>query len=232
VAEKLVAANVKATWFVTHRSPAVERLRQCPRLFELGLHPNFLPGSSHGDQPREVLNYCLQIVEDATSMRAHALMQSSPLLDEVCRHTAINVDVSLFLPRACNLQAVTHWAAERPLIRLPYFWEDDFEMITPEPCWDVVSLTNKPGLKIFDFHPIHVFLNSSDSEPYEELKRRTGGDIQQATVKDVDDIICHGPGTASAFDSLLDALSGKGVFIRDLARTNGDPLASEGNGLK
>jgi hypothetical protein len=48
VAEILVSRGVKATWFVTHDSPGVRRLRARPDLFELGIHPNFLPGSSHG----------------------------------------------------------------------------------------------------------------------------------------------------------------------------------------
>ena len=48
VAKQLVAYQVRATWFVTHASPAVERLSQHSDLFELGIHPNFLPGSTHG----------------------------------------------------------------------------------------------------------------------------------------------------------------------------------------
>ncbi len=50
-AQALVDREVKATWFVTHASPAVERLREHPDLFELGIHPNFLAGSSHGATP-------------------------------------------------------------------------------------------------------------------------------------------------------------------------------------
>ena len=38
--------EVRATWFVTHESPAVDRLREDSELFELGIHPNFLPGST------------------------------------------------------------------------------------------------------------------------------------------------------------------------------------------
>src|ERR1035441_3475149 len=65
VAERLIASRVRATWFVTHRSPAIERLRQHRDLFELGIHPNFLPGSSHGDSPAAVLQHCMGLVQDA-----------------------------------------------------------------------------------------------------------------------------------------------------------------------
>lgn len=54
VASILIDHNVKATWFVTHASPAVDKLQQMPELFELGMHPNCLPGSTHGDTEDEV----------------------------------------------------------------------------------------------------------------------------------------------------------------------------------
>ncbi len=36
------AVDVPATWFVTHATPTLERLRANPK-FELGVHPNFNP---------------------------------------------------------------------------------------------------------------------------------------------------------------------------------------------
>jgi peptidoglycan/xylan/chitin deacetylase (PgdA/CDA1 family) len=45
----LLEHEVPATWFITHASAAVDRLRDHPELFELGIHPNFLPGSTHGE---------------------------------------------------------------------------------------------------------------------------------------------------------------------------------------
>src|SRR4028119_935918 len=75
VAETLRRARVKCTWFVTHPSPAVDRLRRHPELFELGVHPNFLPGSTQGATAADVLNYCRRLVPDARSMRTHSLVQ-------------------------------------------------------------------------------------------------------------------------------------------------------------
>src|SRR5215467_8520985 len=80
VAGILVEARVRATWFVTHSSDAIDRLREHPDLFELGIHPNFLPGSSHGSSPQEVLQTCMTIVPEAQSFRTHSLVQSTPLL--------------------------------------------------------------------------------------------------------------------------------------------------------
>ena len=62
MAQVLIDANVRATWFVTHESQAVNRLRRRSDLFESGIHPNFMAGSSHGATPIAVLRHCLDLV--------------------------------------------------------------------------------------------------------------------------------------------------------------------------
>jgi hypothetical protein len=52
MAEQLIARQVRATWFVTHMSPAIARLKQYPKLFELGIHPNFSPARRMGIRQR------------------------------------------------------------------------------------------------------------------------------------------------------------------------------------
>ena len=128
VAQILVESGVPATWLVTHASPAVDRLRDHGDLFELGIHPNFLPGSTHGSTTAEVLDHCMALVPDAVTMRTHALVQSTPILSEVLERTPIRVDLSLFLPRASGIEPVEYRWRERSLVRLPYVWEDDVEL--------------------------------------------------------------------------------------------------------
>ena len=65
VAGHLIERDVRATWFVTHASPAIDRLRDRPDLFELGIHPNFAPGSTQGETPDAVLDHCMAIVPEA-----------------------------------------------------------------------------------------------------------------------------------------------------------------------
>lgn len=220
-ADRLTRANAKATWFVTHASPAVDRLREHPDLFELGIHPNFLAGSTHGDTPEAVLEHCLSIVPEATSSRSHGLFQSSALLHFLACESQIAADVSLFLPRATGLQPVIFRLPGGALTRLPYFWEDDYEMLQPSPSWEVDSLLMSAGLKIFDFHPIHIYLNGSDFSSYDELKRRTGGKINQANPGDIDDLIRNGAGPRSIFEEILERIAGGGHHIRDIV----EPLA-------
>src|SRR4051794_10356042 len=79
-AAALVQHGVRATWFVTHASPAIDRLGERPDLFELGIHPNFREGTTHGDDP---IAHLLEIVPGARCARTHSLLQSTPLLERL-----------------------------------------------------------------------------------------------------------------------------------------------------
>ena len=155
-ADALAAREVRATWFVTHASPAIDRLRERPDLFELGIHPNFLAGSSHGETPQDVVAHCLALVPEARAVRTHCLLQSTPLHDALLEGGRIEVDVSLFLPRARSVEPVVQHSPGGRLLRLPYVWQDNMEMYSPDPLWDVGALLDGAGPRIFDFHPVHV----------------------------------------------------------------------------
>lgn len=210
VAQQLVTHGVRATWFVTHLSPAVERLRERPDLFELGIHPNFLTGSTHGATTDAVLDHCLALVPAATSVRTHALVQSTPILVRILERTAITTDVSLYLPYTPGLRPVESRFGHRSLLRLPYFWEDDDEMQQPRPDWRLATLLGVgPGLKVFDFHPVHIYMNATDMEQY---RRLTAGmsRLEDATEADVCGFVRAGDGTRSLFVELVEHLASAG----------------------
>ncbi len=219
VAEILKAAKVSATWFVTHQSPAIERLRNQPDLFELGIHPNFLAGSSHGRDTEEILRHCLEIVPTATSMRTHALVQSTPLLGQIITSTSITTDLSLFLPYMPNISPLEYYWQGRMLLRIPYFWEDDCEMERPKPSWELAPLLSLgEGIKVFDFHPIHIYLNSANMQPYQALKTSVGK-LADATTAQTTPLIHQGLGTQTIFLALVKYLAdnGKGKMIKEIS---------------
>ena len=163
--------KMKATFFVTHDTPLLKRLRESP-LFELGIHPNFqylLNGTSEYRDMQEALNAILETVPEAKSVRCHCLVQSSPLLD-LFWQTGIRYDVNLFLPWSSGmpLKPLPHWNS---LVRVPFFWEDDVQCIQgTAKGWDAEALLRLKGLKVFNFHPIHLFLNTECIKRYEKAK--------------------------------------------------------------
>src|SRR3984893_16112933 len=65
-------AGVPASFYATHPSSLLAEIEQ-DRRFELGIHPNFMPHSSHGRSHSEVLAYCLDLAPLSSSMRTHYL---------------------------------------------------------------------------------------------------------------------------------------------------------------
>lgn len=172
MAQEFSKYGVKCTWFVTHPSAAIDRLKQNP-LFELGIHPNFLLGSSHGSTEDEVMEYCMKLLPDAKVVRTHALYQHSNLLWKMRNRYAIEVDCSLFLPMTPNIVPHTacHSAAETPLVRIPFIWEDDVECLRPNPSWNLPDdFWSTSGIKMFNFHPFYVGINETDFSRYNRVK--------------------------------------------------------------
>jgi len=215
VAALLVERRVKATWFITHQSPAVDRLRERRDLFELGIHPNMLPGSTHGATEDEALAHVLKIVPGAAAMRTHGLYQSSNFLVKAAKQFGITVDVSLFLPRATHLQPHAINYAGAKLVRIPYFWEDDVEMFEERPIWtgDDERLA-VPGLRVFDFHPVHVALNTERFDRYDGLRKARPLPSWDAAFVDANTF--RGLGPRSLFVELADSLAGRGRFVTEL----------------
>ncbi len=207
VADRFRRSGIRSTWFVTHSSPAISRLAEQGDLFELGVHPNFLPGSTHGATPEAVLSHVLALVPGARAMRTHGLVQSTRLLDLVMRDTPIEIDVTPFLPRTPGLRPFPyHWQGS-VLWRVPFFWEDDFEMERSRPCWTLAPyLALGAGLKVFNFHPIHLYLNAPDMRPYRALKAEAP-DLRAARVEQVGRHIHHGAGAGTLLEALFDHLT-------------------------
>ena len=214
VAERLIASQVRSTWFVTHISPAIERLRQYPELFELGIHPNFLPNSTHGTSIDGILSHCMDLVPEATSMRTHGLAWSSQIFARILQDTPIEVDVSIFLPYQNHVTPVLFRYGDQALWRIPYFWEDDIEMYNPVPEWSLAKLTRSiVGLRIFDFHPIHLYLNSADMTAYERLKQRIS--VLLDTKPDTAlDLVNHNIGARNVFEEIVNELAVRGQSYR------------------
>ncbi|HET8893907.1 MAG TPA: hypothetical protein VFM96_07415 [Gaiellaceae bacterium] len=216
VADRLAEHGIPATWFVTDENVAVDRLRARPDLFELGIHPNFLAGSTHGGTVEEVLAHCMELVPEARTVRTHALVQSTPILDALMTQTPIQRDVSVFLPYApYAIGPVLYRSRAGSLLRLPYCWDDNFELVQDDPTWDLdATLARCPGaLRIFNFHPIHVALNSSGFDAYEALKLDTPR-LADATPAALAERLNLGHGVATLFDALLERLAHEGTAVK------------------
>lgn len=175
---------------MTNDSPIIQRMKEND-LIELGLHPNFHPDSTQGKDFNDIMNNLLMIVPGATSIRTHTLFWSSRLYYELEKF-AIKYDSSLILYNSNNIEPniLDHVG----LIRFPIYWEDDFALLEKNLNIDLT----KKGLKILNFHPVHIYLNSPSINNYNEAKK---GGIWK-------DFIYRGikRGIDEVFDSMLEIM--------------------------
>ena len=165
VDEMLTEKNVKATWFVTHKSAYLKTLSK-NRNYELGIHPNFMSDSTQGNSIEEILSNLKKIVPTAKSVRTHRLFQSTQILETFHKYDLEN-DSSLL---KLNPNDVPYYLKSAKLYRFPYFWED-YKNMVEDKIWSLPeSLFEEDELKIFNFHPLHIYLNFHNIEQYETFK--------------------------------------------------------------
>ena len=196
IADRLERSGVAATIFCTHMSPAVQALCHLPHV-EIGLHPNFL--ATDPSKPDElVLRELSAEFPQARGVRNHVLYYHSRLLAYYRQRSIhyISNELMFLLP---ELPCYFDWTG---LVRLPIYWEDDVHCDFFGRCgnpldglhWDAA------GLKVFNFHPIHVYLNTGDLGWYHEHKEKARDETYAQRIRRA------GDGVGKVFDALLSRL--------------------------
>lgn len=206
IAKRISKKKIKATWFITHYSEIIESLKLNP-LFELGIHPNFNTNSTQGKDPDDILKNLKKIIPKAKSIRTHGLIQSTEILLKFKKYNIKN-DVSILLSNEHDLKP--HYSKYLGIFRFPFFWEDDVEIMENSNWEGVKKKINIKGLKIFNFHPIHIFLNSDDMKNYNKLKKKYS--LQDLDRDIVTKYINQNLGAGTFFDEFLENLMGKKTY--------------------
>ena len=162
--------NIPVCLFVTNDTPMLKVFREHP-LFTLGIHPNFLPQLTGQTTKsyRETIAEMLELVPEAKIIRCHALVDATPIL-VTAKEMGIRADMNLFIPASSGISpnAFCHFSGLR---RLPFFYEDDAWAIEPDaPSPERHILAPGDILRIFNFHPIHLYLNTENMERYNRAK--------------------------------------------------------------
>ncbi len=161
--------NPCATFFVTHDSPLTQSLRDDATI-ELGLHPNFNPllDNAEGPGAEHIIQGLQEIVPEAVAVRSHSLTQSSWLCT---RYEALGIkyECSCYLPFV-DVGSIRPWQTLNGLTQVPHVWEDDVELMNNRLGVDFSSMISPEAGVVFDFHPIHIYLNTHSLGHYEVAK--------------------------------------------------------------
>ena len=197
----LASFRIKPTLFVTHETPALTDLAAAGRA-DLGVHPNFAPGSSHGESVSDVIDSVFRLVPSAETYRSHRFVDSTPIATEMERR-GIRYDSNLCLHMQAGLVPLQHASG---LVRYPVFFEDDVNWMRAPGDWHLeLDDFLTPGLKILNFHPFFVAANIPSLDYYQSIKPHIGT-VDETTIEK---IRFPGEGTRTFLVRLLEALAAR-----------------------
>ncbi|WP_436911309.1 polysaccharide deacetylase WbmS family protein [Halosimplex marinum] len=163
VVETLERYGVPVTMFVTHQSEYLQSLRDHD-LVEVGIHPNY---EKKGVE--EAVDELLEHYPSAKYVRAHGLQTSTEHL-QIYQRKGLDIASDVFLPSHPGLRPTWRFG-EGSILSVPFFWEDDNYFANyGDVSFDPGEFLEIEGMKIFNFHPIHVFANTESMDHYSELK--------------------------------------------------------------
>lgn len=197
--------GIVPTIFATHSSEALAR-HAADGLVDVGVHPNFLEGSSHGDDEVQVIDHVLGLVPQAECWRSHCFVDSTRIARRMLDR-GLCYDSNLCLYLEPNLVPLRHGTGT---VRLPVFWEDDCHWDLTDGDWDLERVIDRfltPGLKILNVHPFMFAANVSSTEHYLSVKPH----ITTLSASDVAEVAAGGAGTRTFVTELVQALQAQGA---------------------
>lgn len=160
--QRLVHYGVTATFFCSSPYSFPEGSPH-----ECALHPNFMPDSTQGKTPKEILANLKAFYPNAQGSRSHRLFWHAGLRTHLLQ-AGVRYNATTFTP----LQPCLSPWFFKGLWHFSIWWSDGLQMDQLPLNRFAPPSIQAPGLKICVFHPIHIWLNSQSME---QAKARLAG---------------------------------------------------------
>jgi len=169
--EQIYRADIQSgVLYVTNYSKFLEDIRKDGWL-ELGIHPNFnwlLCGEEKHGSIDTIITELKGIVPEAVTARSHSLVTGTQINQCFYEHGIKYVSNYLYEPSGhMRIQCFKDYLG---LIHVPFFFEDDIYLMNKVrlSVYDYLEKYDVP--LVFNFHPIHLFLNTENRRRYESSK--------------------------------------------------------------
>jgi ubiquinone/menaquinone biosynthesis C-methylase UbiE len=199
------SVGIAPTVFATHPTTALQDR------VEVGIHPNFLPGSTHGSDPSSVIDNMLAAYPRARASRSHHFVDSSDISHRMFERGLL-YDSNLCLHLQDGIVPLRMGSGP---IRFPVFWEDDVHWSMEHGDWSVERYLERfttHGLKILNIHPFFFAANIPGQEFYEKVKHH----IKTLSAETVREVRYDGPGVRTFAEALLKELRNRGFQFHTL----------------
>jgi SAM-dependent methyltransferase len=202
--------QIVPTVFATHRSAVLEEADAAGAV-EIGVHPNFSQGSTHGSTVADVVRHVFDMYPQAATYRSHRMSDGAEIqLAMAERGIAYDSNLGLYLQ-----PAVTPLRLASGIVRFPIFWADDSHFRLTGGDWDLEKWLPdflSPGLKVIDVHPLNLAVNAATLAHYEAARAQTTT-LDAAAAADLE---YAGEGARTFLCKLLDYLLAAGYPFRTL----------------
>jgi hypothetical protein len=151
--------GINATFFVTNKIDFTPLKKH-----ELAIHPNFTTNNLE-----DTLKKTISILptKKTSGSRSHKLFNSMELMLNY-KKFGIKYDSNYYLPNILNPQPILFEQSD--VLEIPFFFGDDtFFGTTKKFNLNEINL-NDVGVKVFLFHPFHIFANTYSKNNYEKMK--------------------------------------------------------------
>lgn len=202
--------DVSSTLFSTHKDGVDAEGH------ERALHPNFLEDS--GNESKILESIAVQYPE-ARGVRSHAMYIHSRLRSHYRQYDIVYE--SNYMQYLVN-GVRPFWMLDG-IIQFPVYFMDDMwfrSRKSPSELPNVTDLLSGDGLKVFDFHPIHVYLNTPSPDYYKTHKEiyNEPDALREARF--------DGPGVRELFVAILEEIERSGRETKSLGELASDFRAS------
>lgn len=183
--ELLARYDIRATVFATHRSPPLDDSGH-----EIGIHPDFTDKDRTG-----IIRRLLDIYPDAQGVRSHALATCSRTVQAFadCGLLYTSNVMAWLNP---TIGPFKHFVG---MVEIPFHW-GDFANFHQLRAWSPERLPlERNRLFVFNFHPVHIFLNTESPDRWWAARDRLQDPI---ALRQLANPIETGVGTRVFLDAL------------------------------
>tara|TARA_Y100001968_G_scaffold308547_1_gene327470 strand:+ start:726 stop:1457 length:732 start_codon:yes stop_codon:yes gene_type:complete len=166
--EPIISLQIPATIFCTHDSEYLKYIFNKYTFIEAAIHPNFVPliNQTKSKTIYQIIDNILSIYPNSIGVRSHGHVVSSSIL-EYYQLVGLKYESGIYTTSSSNITPLDY---NQNFTRIPHMFQDDAQLIRKLGLeFDKLDLYSQ-GLKVFDFHPSHLFINTKSIAHYQSSK--------------------------------------------------------------
>lgn len=159
--------GIPMTIFQTHPSKALDQMFAENKCWEAEIHPNFCTGSTQGNTVEEIISNLESLNSAKLGYRCHKYYTVNDV-EEYYQLKGYK-----YISNVCtDVELVEPFTMRNGMIQFPIFMEDGgYLKYHGVPTIDIITQKMKRnGIYVFNFHPIHLALNSNDFSYIRKIK--------------------------------------------------------------